>query len=56
MPQGRGIRAYMDVFTACLRQLLPSRVLDGINTNLFRYGNSCRQLLLKLMGAAVNAF
>jgi hypothetical protein len=36
MPHGRGIRAYMDVFTACLGQLLPSYALDGDNTNLFK--------------------
>ena len=28
MPHGRGIRAYMDVFTACLRQRVPIHLSD----------------------------
>ena len=44
MPHGRGIRAYMDVFTACLRQRIPVHVSDGINIASSRQCKGCRQL------------
>ena len=53
MPHGRGIRAYMDVFTACLRQWTPIHVSDGINIASSRQCKGCRQLS-KVNGTAVN--
>ena len=53
MPHGRGIRAYMDVFTACLRRQVPIHVSDGINIASSRQCKGCRQLS-KVNGTAVN--
>ena len=44
MPHGRGIRTYMEVFTACLRQRVPIHVSDSINIASSRQCKACRQL------------
>ena len=55
MPHGRGIRAYMDVFTACLRRRMPIHVSDDINIASSRQCKGCRQLS-KVNGTAVISY